>query len=92
MNKNYTLSNWSVISKSSRYVPPEQQIICLQGFREDDQRYVCTSRVMSSDKDKVKTYSGSTYSLKDPDPEYLQWLKDNDMDFDPLNPIKVKIV
>lgn len=45
----------------------------------EDGEVVVSSVVMSIDLERriIKTYSGRTYHLEDPDPAWLQWLEDN---------------
>lgn len=37
----------------------------------------------------VVTASGTVYELLTPDPEWVKWMKENDIPFDPENPIRV---
>ena len=92
------LENWSVVpGASDPYMAPELHGICLQGEvydhpnqRHNDGKIVRTSRVMDVSGKVVKTYSGSIYELGEPSPDYVEWMNNNNINFDPQNPIKIK--
>lgn len=92
------LENWSVVPGSSDpYMAPELQSICLFGEvyghpnpRHHDGKIVRTSRVMDVSGKVVKTYSGSVYELGVVSPDYVEWMKSNNIPFDPENPITIK--
>lgn len=90
MSKIYHLNNWSVISNADPYTPPEYECKKLSGIREEDNKEVITSTIMSADGNKIITYSGSVYILGEIDPGFLTWMKENNISFDPANPIKIR--
>ena len=75
---------------NSPWVPPECNPVCLMGYRNSEDRGVRTSPIKEVDGSIIRTESGSTYFLGDPDPAYLRYLEENGIDFDPKNPIKDK--
>ena len=83
------LENWSVTLRGDYYTPPEACSKCLQGLNEDGFNIV-TSPIVAVNGRVVTTYSGSVYLLGTVDPNYLDWLKDNNMPYDEVNPIKHK--
>jgi hypothetical protein len=84
----YHLHRWSVVG--SAWVAPEAQTIRLSGFRNQEERKVVTSAVDKIDGRTITTASGSVYILEDIDPDYLNWMVDNNIKYDPDNPIKVR--
>lgn len=90
MNK-YHLFRWKVVSKDdSPYIAPEQRVVYLWGFRDQDEYPVHTTRIVSVNGREVTTKSGSIYILEDIDPDYLAWMIKNNIDWDDQNPIKIK--
>ena len=55
-----------------------------------DGKSVVTSYIVFSNGKEVTTYSGTLYILGEPASEYLTWMKENNIDFDPENPITFK--
>lgn len=86
----YHLFKWSVGMPDNNFMAPELRTIHLVGFRDKDSKRIRTSYIVSVKGCEVKTSSGSTYILEDIDLEYLQWLNDQGIDYDPDNPIKMK--
>jgi len=84
----YHLHRWSVVGDF--FKAPEAQRIRLSGFRNQDERRVTTSAVELVEGRRITTVSGSIYILEDIDPDYLNWMVDNNYPYDPENPIKVK--
>lgn len=85
----YYLHRWSVVG-GDPYRPPEENVIRLSGFRDQDERKINTSVIVGVNGREVTTYSGSVYILEDIDPDYLNFLNDTGKIYDPINPIKVK--
>ena len=88
--KEYKLENWSVVADP--YQAPEIRTLHLSGDRTPENGLhnpVTTTRVVEVSGRTVKTRSGSMYILGEPDKEYLTWLDQNKIAFDPENPIKV---
>ena len=98
----YQLKNWAVVSNQDSYTPPECVKLHLSGevYGRDprasdgkefpDGKKVYTSSVKDIDGRLITTRSGSVYELVgDPDPEYLEFLKEIGRVYDPVNPIKV---
>jgi len=86
----YTLNQWGVRRRISDnpYLAPECNPVCLVGFRDDDPRQVLTSPIVEVNGKIIKTYSGSTYCLGEPNPEYIAYLESIGYDYDEENPIK----
>lgn len=86
----YHLHKWSVIADSDPFRAPELQQKRLAGFRCEDDREVITSVIKSVDGKRITTQSGSIYVLEDIDPDFLSWMKENDIPFDPEKPITIR--
>jgi len=84
----YHLHKWAVVSDNNPYRAPEARTISLTGFRDNETHQVITSQIVEIDGKYIRTWSGSIYILDDIDPEYLKWMQDNDIEYDPENPIK----
>lgn len=85
----YHLHRWSVRDMSSPYQAPELNYTCLSGFRDQKEQRIRTSRIVSVHGREVQT-ENSIYILEDIDPEYLQWMHDNGLQYDYDNPIKMR--
>ena len=87
----YRLHKWSVESARDLWQAPELASIRLVGYRDDETEHrVITSPIVEINGKNITTYSGSVYILEDISPDYLQWMQDNGITFDPDNPIKDK--
>lgn len=95
----YILRHWSVGTRpvTDPFMAPESTPYpTLAGYRrlpgqdQSEEEPVITSSIMKADGRVITTYSGSTYTLEEPDPDYIQWMKDNGLTYDPINPIKFK--
>jgi uncharacterized protein CbrC (UPF0167 family) len=86
----YHLHRWSVCSTGDPFQAPELHPKRLAGLRCEDDREIVTSSIVSIDGRRVTTYSGSVYILEEIDPEFLSWMQENNMEYDPENPIKVR--
>jgi len=85
----YRLRRWSV--EASVWQAPEVRDIHLVGYRNDETEHrVITSPIVDIKGKVITTQSGSVYLLEDIDPEYLRWMQENGINFDPENPIKDK--
>lgn len=76
------LNNWKLVEDQDPYQPPELRRKRLSGEvfghpRHDDGSRVVTSEVESIDGRVVRTFSGSEYTLGDPDPDYVEWCQEN---------------
>lgn len=87
----YHLYRWSVCydKPDNSYQAPEQIRRCICGFRDQDNKRIVSSAIVSVEGREVKTMY-STYILEDIDPDYLQWMHDNGFTYDPENPIPKK--
>ena len=95
----YRLENWSVGDKGKNpYMAPELRKKYLNGEVYDNHNFkdgtnITTSSIKNVDLELesaiVTTSSGSKYRLGKPSEEYLKWLKDNNITFNPNNPIKI---
>ena len=87
----YRLRQWSVVLDNDPYAAPEVRGIMLKGYRDDEtDHHVITSKVMKVEGRKVTTRN-SVYLLEDIEPEYLQWMKDNNVPYDDDVPIRIKM-
>ena len=70
------LENWSICTpKVNPFTAPELIPQCLQGNvyghpRFRDGEFVISSRIVGIKENLILTYSGSTYELGEPDPDY----------------------
>ncbi len=89
------IDNWACVSDDP-FAPPELRCLYLHGTikghptRPDGQK-VKTSNIVRSEGDLVFT-KNSIYKLGQPDPKWLDWMEENGIQFDPENPIKIKII
>lgn len=93
------LENWSVIKTGhlySPYVPPEFHKRCLCGTAIDHPKRpnktrwdVKTSYIIRAEGKIIHTVSGSIYELGEIDPNYLAWMKENNIEYNPEQPIKI---
>jgi hypothetical protein len=75
------LNNWSTTTRDEDpYTPPECKSTCLQGnvfghpnFPDGD--HVITSRIVSTNKRIITTYSGHQYRLGNIDPKFRRLLR-----------------
>jgi len=89
----YHLHNWSVgVSSEDAFSAPEQGAKRLHGCRCEDDLEVTTSVIVSVNGREITTSSGSIYILEEIDPEYLNWMKENNISYDEENPVKIKII
>lgn len=79
------ITDWSV--GNSAYDAPELKIIRLMGTLESGKKII-TSPVVEVAGRSVRTASGSVYILGDISPDYHQWMQENNMPYDPEQPIK----
>jgi len=86
----YILNNWSVISTADPYDAPEAVKTYLHGTRSEDNKTVKTSRIVKVNGKEITTKSGSIYVLGTISPEYLQWMKENNIQYNENQPIKIK--
>ncbi|MFH2028296.1 MAG: hypothetical protein ABIJ08_04120 [Nanoarchaeota archaeon] len=89
------IDNWSVVN-TDFYKPPElrQANLQIQGNVYNHPRFsnghrVITSIITKAEGNWIQTYSGSEYILGDPNPNYIEWMKINGKQIDPINPIKI---
>lgn len=88
------LENWSVfVDNADGYKPPELLKRYLNGTVFDhpfhsDGKSIDTSSIQVAEGKVVVTRSGTRYELGSPSPDYLRWLQEKGLSFDPENPIK----
>ena len=63
---------------------------CLYGVREGDNQPIQTSSICKIDGKLVHTSNGSIYELGEPAAEYLVWMKEQGIQYDPEQPIKTR--
>lgn len=83
----YSLHNWCVTR--DLWQAPEVGGQRLKGYRNDEKLHrVITSPIVKVEGRNITTQSGSVYVLQEIDPDYLKWMQDNGIAYDPENPIK----
>jgi len=90
------LEKWSVVSCGSPYQAPELQSKKLHGIVDNHPRLgkdieVTTSTIVKSEGRRVTTHSGSVYELGTIHPDYAQYLKNEGIELDEDNPVKIYI-
>lgn len=75
---------------SDPWIAPECNFNCLGGFIEGNDNPLKTSKIVAANGLEITTYSGSIYVLQDINPEYYQFIKENNIPYDPNNPITIK--
>jgi hypothetical protein len=89
------LLNWAVVVLNP-FAPPEvpKQVrgTVYDHPKHKDGSEICTSYVVACDKRIIETSSGTKYLLEQPHPDYVRFMKENKIAFDPENPIKMKDV
>lgn len=90
------IQHWSVApAPGQEYTAPEMASKVLVGKvyghpRKADGKVVRTSGIVAAQGREVKTSSGTTYRLGAIDPKYRQWMRDNGIEYNPKQPIKVR--
>jgi hypothetical protein len=89
------LNNWSVVGDNDPYRAPELRCARLHGIVDDHPRLgknteISTSSIMTAEGLIVITKSGSVYELGTVDPKYLEYLKENNINFNPEQPITMR--
>jgi len=71
------IRKWSLIQSSPDIVHLNGHVYDHPGFEDDE--LIISSPVVYIDLPTriIKTYSGSTYHLQDPHPDFVKWLTDN---------------
>lgn len=94
-----TLKNWSVIADPNNpYMAPELKSTHLQGevyshpnLRHHDGKRITTSKIVKKLEPLVyETNSGTVYMLDTVDPAYENWCKENNIELNLEDPIKMK--
>lgn len=89
------IDNWSIIGNNNPYLAPELRSIFLHGIVDDHPRLgknikMTSSRIVTAEGLTITTKSGSVYELGNVDPKYLEYLKENNIEFNPEQPITFK--
>lgn len=85
------LTNWSIeFSADSAFQAPEARSQHLVGHTPDRTGLIITSRIVRAEGRLVTTRSGSVYELGEPSTEYLAWLTEHGLAYDPEQPVKVR--
>jgi hypothetical protein len=87
----YLIENWSVVG--SVYTAPEARNIRIHGnvyghSLHKDGTPVITSEIVKVNGKEITTRN-NIYKLGDPEKDYINWMKENNIKFDPENPIKI---
>jgi hypothetical protein len=91
------LDNWSITSREvyeDPYIPPELMSKHLQGTVSGnpefpDGSHIITSRIVAVYGRTVVTRTGSSYTLGEPDPSFVEWCIKKEINLDKENPIKI---
>lgn len=84
-----TLNNWFT-RFYDRYRAPEINIWCIAGTLESG-KIIKTSAVIAFDNSIIITENGSQYLLLAPDPEWLEWLKEQDCKEDHIQQVHLAV-
>lgn len=96
MSEPIRIEGWAIVyDREDGYTPPELNRRCLKGEvyghpRKANGETVKTSPIVSVDGLHVLTNSGSLYLLGAPRAEWIEWMRENNIAFDPADPIKVR--
>lgn len=97
MTDKVRLKNWGIVEdpRCTPYQAPETRQRCLHGAvyghsKFKDGTVITTSPIYESDGIIITTASGTIYILKNVDPEYKKFCKENNIKLDLKNPIKIK--
>jgi len=97
-NKLARIIDWSVVGRRTPYMAPECMTSHLQGNVYNHPSpdvsngdFVTTSNMVDSSGVVVTTSSGTKYILGTVNDDYLKYIKDSGLKFDPLNPVKGKV-
>jgi len=91
----YKLDNWAVHSTNDNpYYPPDAFDKFLSGEVSNHPKYQDGSRIRTSWIEKVHgryvtTSSGSVYVLANPHPDYVKWMNENNIEYNPDKPIRI---
>lgn len=89
------IENWAcVYSEECSFKAPERSILLVKGTvfghsKYKDGKTIQTSCIREVEGKIIHTQN-STYRLGEPKKEWLDWMKENGIDFDPENPIRTK--
>lgn len=85
----HRLEKWGVLQGNPFLAPEVVGGIRLIGFREDNAEHrVITSPIVKVNGRECTTQSGSVYILGEVAEDYITWMKDHGITYDPANPIK----
>lgn len=96
MEKNIpVIDNWACVCRNDNAsIPPEFRKLIIKGRvkghpKYPDNKSIITSDVCKVQKDIIFTRN-SVYRLGKPKQDWLDWMKENGIEFDPENPIKIR--
>lgn len=81
-----TIENWSIHREVSRYKAPECLENVLHGIVDGEK--ITTLAIEVTHGTMIMTVDGSVYMLGEIDPNYLAWMKANNIEYDKSDPIK----
>jgi hypothetical protein len=89
------IDNWITTKKFDPHIPPDYQIVCLQGYvsghtRFTDKTFITTSPIVDIKKREILTQSGTIYKLGRIDRRFRYWLRKNRPNWNWRNPITIK--
>jgi hypothetical protein len=91
----YRLEEWATVIYPDPWQPPEMQSIAIRGKiynhpNYEDGHEIITSSIASANGKIITTKSGSIYQLGKINKEFVKWMEDNKISFDPENPVTMK--
>lgn len=87
------IEDWGTFARGGDFDAPELCRLAVTGICLDGKnagKRIRTSCVVDVEGRYVRTKSGSTYVLGQPAADFLEYLRENNFDFDPEHPIKVR--
>lgn len=89
------IDNWAcVCSEEHAFLPPELKVLLIKGTVTGHPKYPDGKRIQTScirrADGKIVYTQNSIYKLGEPRKDWLDWMEENGIKFDPENPIKIK--
>lgn len=81
-----TIEEWSTCTEHNPYLAPEMRGTCVQGILNLTK--IVTSRLIDVNGSEIET-GYSRYTLGKISDDFVQWMKDHNILFDPENPIRI---
>ncbi len=89
------IDNWAcVYNDEQAFLPPELRVLLIKGTVTGHPKYPDGKRIQTSRvrrvENKIVYTQNSVYRLGEPKKDWLDWMEENGIKFDPENPIKIK--